>query len=175
MVNEEKVSKRSMILIVPHTSYLDGFIGLLVIHAINLNFKVLAAEYLFVPPFSYGLRKWLHAYPVGKNIRSVIAQSVNIFSDKEESANIVICPEGHRAPTSNWGYGFYKIAKEANIAIDMVQVDYKNRTFALLNTITAEDVQRLDKKEVMDIVRETYKDAKEGAMHPRNFELPNIA
>jgi len=147
MINEDKVSKRSMILIVPHTSYLDGFIGLLVIHA----------------------------YPVGKNTRSVIAQSVNIFSDKEESANIVICPEGHRAPTSNWGYGFYKIAKEANIAIDMVLVDYKNHTFALLNTITAEDVQKLDKKEVMNIVRETYKDAKEGAMHPRNFELPNIA
>lgn len=126
----EKV-KKCIIIPVPHTSWHDFYIGILLRSVSSVNTSFLGKKELFVFPFSIVL-KWLNFFPVDRFTKgNKVDKIVSIF-DKHSEFRIGMAPEGTRAKVDKLRTGFYHIAKKANIPIIMVTLDYKNKT----NTIS---------------------------------------
>jgi len=117
-----------MVLIVaPHTSWKDVIVGLAarsVLRATQIKF--LGKKELFDGPFGWFFR-WMGGTPVNRfSQQGVVEQVVEIFMKKDEFA-IALSPEGTRKKVDHLRTGFYHIAKNANIPILMVGLDFANK------------------------------------------------
>jgi len=118
--------KKYIIIAVPHTSWHDFYIGLLIRRITNTKINFLGKKELFLWPFGYYFRAVggtaLDRTP-GQNKVEAIAK---LFETKEE-LRLTLAPEGTRKKVSEWKTGFYHIAKAANVPIVMVTFDFANK------------------------------------------------
>jgi len=118
--------KKAVIIAVPHTSWHDFYIGVLLRKVVGVRTNFIGKKELFVGPFGWYLRAIggtsLDRTP-GQNKVQAIA---NLFKDKEEF-RLSLAPEGTRKKVDKWRTGFYYIAKEANVPIIMFTLDFKNK------------------------------------------------
>ena len=68
----------------------------------------------------------------GQKKNNTVNEIVNIYNNKEEFI-ISLAPEGTRKKVSKFKTGFYYIAKEANIPIIMITMDYSNKQSLISN------------------------------------------
>ena len=130
IVGELPAEKKYMLVVAPHTSNFDFFLGVFTRRIIRFDPKYVAKKELFVFPFGYFF-KWMGGYPVdrAKNTRFVDS-IVDLYNSKEEFI-ITMTPEGTRSYNPNWKTGFYHIAKAANIPVVRVGFDYATRRVVL--------------------------------------------
>ncbi|MDX1365309.1 MAG: 1-acyl-sn-glycerol-3-phosphate acyltransferase [Arenibacter latericius] len=117
-----KVAK-CVIIVVPHTSWVDFFLGLLVRRVVNEEINFIGKKSLFKPPFGWYFR-WMGGAPIdrSKNMDTVSA-TVKVFQEKKQF-RLALSPEGTRKKVSEWKTGFYYIAKAANVPIVLVAFDF---------------------------------------------------
>lgn len=114
---------KCVVIVVPHTSWVDFFLGLVVRRVINKNFHYVAKASLFKPPFGWYFR-WMGGSPVDRSKSSdTVTAIAEIFKEKEEF-RLALAPEGTRKKVDNWRTGFYYIAQKAEVPIVMVAFDY---------------------------------------------------
>lgn len=122
--------KKSIMIVVPHTSWHDFYIGLLARGIIGLEMNYVAKKELFIFPFGAYFR-WMGGAPLdrsgGKNIVDSI---VSIFKSRE-IFRLGIAPEGTRKKVTEWKTGFYYIALKAEVPIIPIAFDYKNKQVVL--------------------------------------------
>ncbi|TSE05759.1 acyltransferase [Aquimarina algiphila] len=115
--------KKCIVIVVPHTSWHDFYIGLLIRQLAGIKISFLGKKELFKWPIGWYLRKVggisLDRTP-GQNKVEAIAE---IFKKKEE-LRLTIAPEGTRKKVKEWKTGFYHIAKAAKVPIIMVAFDF---------------------------------------------------
>ena len=130
IIGELPKEKKYLIVVAPHTSNLDFFLGVFTRRIMRFDPKYVAKKELFVFPFGYFF-KWMGGYAVdrAKNTRFVDT-IVELFNSKDEFI-ITMTPEGTRSYNPNWKTGFYHIAKEANIPVVRVGFDYGTRRIVL--------------------------------------------
>ncbi|NNE31003.1 MAG: acyltransferase [Winogradskyella sp.] len=118
--------KKAVIIAVPHTSWHDFYIGILLRKIAGVKTNFVAKKELFKWPFGYYFRavggKALDRTS-GQNKVEAIAQ----LFEKEDEFRLTLAPEGTRKRVENWKTGFYYIAKKANVPIIMFTLDYKNK------------------------------------------------
>ncbi len=118
--------KKSVIIAVPHTSWHDFFIGILLRKIVNVKTNFVAKKELFKWPFGWYFRA-VGGAPLdrtsGQNKVEAIAR---LFDDKDEF-RLTLAPEGTRKKVEHWKTGFYYIAKAANVPIIMFTLDFKNK------------------------------------------------
>ena len=117
-----------IIIVAPHTSNLDFFVGVFVRAIIPQigDAKYLGKKELFRPPFGWIFRV-MGGYPVDRSKHTNLVDAiVDIFNSKEEFI-IGIAPEGTRKRVEKLKTGFYYIAIKAKIPIVMVGFDYPKR------------------------------------------------
>ena len=118
--------KKYIIIVVPHTSNLDFFLGISVRLAMGFKPNFLAKEILFQPPWGW-IFYGLGGYPVKRDKRyNQVDQIVEILK-KRDRFILGIAPEGTRSNNRQWKTGFYWIAKLAEIPIVMVSFDYAKK------------------------------------------------
>lgn len=115
-----------MIVVAPHTSNMDFVIGVFVRAVTGLKSNFIGKKQLFVFPFGYFFR-WMGGYPVDRSKNSNAVDQVADLFKKLPRFVIAIAPEGTRKKTGHLKSGFYYIAKEANIPVLPVGLDYKNK------------------------------------------------
>jgi len=117
-----KVDK-CIVIVVPHTSWIDFFLGLLVRRVVNEEINYIAKKSLFKPPFGWYFR-WMGGAPIDrdKNMDTVSA-IVSIF-DRRKKFRLALSPEGTRKKVAEWKTGFYYIALAARVPIVMVAFDF---------------------------------------------------
>ena len=119
-------TKKCIVIVVPHTSWHDFFIGLLVRQIVDLKISFLGKKELFKGPFGWYFKK-VGGIPLdrtpGQNKVEAIAQ---IFENKEV-LRLALAPEGTRKKVSEWKTGFYHIAKAAEVPVVMVAFDFGNK------------------------------------------------
>jgi len=121
-----KSLKKYVIIVAPHTSNWDFFIGLAARDILNIDTKYVAKKELFRFPFGWLFKK-LGGYPVDRSKTTNFVDAVcDIFKSKDRFS-IAITPEGTRSYNPNWKTGFYYIASKAGIPIVMVGFDYSNK------------------------------------------------
>ncbi|MEX0730772.1 MAG: lysophospholipid acyltransferase family protein [Aquisalimonadaceae bacterium] len=117
---------RCVVVVAPHTSNWDFFVGYPAKVALGLDLRFMAKHSLFRGPCGWWLRR-AGGLPVDRrNAQGLIGQSVESFARRERFM-LVITPEGTRGRTDYWKSGFYHIAREAGVPILLAYLDYGRR------------------------------------------------
>lgn len=115
--------KKCVLMVMPHTSWNDFFIGLFARGIIGLEMHWVGKKELFKFPFKYYFR-WMGGTPLdrtgGKN---KVDSIVEIFKNKEVF-RMAIAPEGTRKKVEELKTGFYYIAQKANVPIIPVAFNF---------------------------------------------------
>lgn len=116
--------RQFVVIVAPHTSNWDFFVGLAARSLLYLdNTYYIAKKELFRPPFGWIFRK-LGGFPVDRSRNTNLVDSVADLFKKYPRFSIAITPEGTRSHAPKWKTGFYYIAQKANIPIVMVGFNY---------------------------------------------------
>lgn len=126
ITGEAPTERKVMILGAPHTSNLDYFLTLALIHHFKLPLRYLIKDQVFKGPWA-PLLKALGGIPVDRSQANNLVESiVNTIKAQDEMA-IGVLPEGTRKYVPYWKSGFYYIASGADIPIYPVSVDGPNK------------------------------------------------
>jgi len=124
--------KKAVVIVVPHTSWHDFYIGVFTRKILKVEINFIAKKELFMWPMGYYFR-WMGGAALdrtpGQNKVEAIAE---IFQKKEEF-RLAMAPEGTRKKVLKWKTGFYYIAIAANVPIIPVSFDYATKTVAINN------------------------------------------
>jgi 1-acyl-sn-glycerol-3-phosphate acyltransferase len=122
--------KKCVVIVAPHTSWLDFIVGLLVRSILELEIHFIGKHSLFKPPFGWIFRK-LGGTPIDRSKNSnTVASTAEIFKNREVF-RLALSPEGTRKKVEKWKTGFYYIALQAEVPIVMVAFDYRKREVKL--------------------------------------------
>ena len=120
--NPDKV-KKCVVIAVPHTSWHDFYIGLLVRQLVGLKISFLGKKELFRWPFGWYFKK-VGGIPLDRTPGQNKVEAIAELFKKREELRITVAPEGTRKKVSEWKTGFYHIAKTAKVPIIMITFDF---------------------------------------------------
>ncbi len=115
--------KKYIVIAVPHTSWHDFYIGLLLRKIKETPINFVGKKELFKGPLGWYLKQVggveLDRTPGQNKVESI----AKLFETRDEF-RLNIAPEGTRKKVDKWKTGFYYIAKAANVPIVMITFDF---------------------------------------------------
>ncbi len=163
-VPPEYRSDKAVVVMAPHTSMLDFWIGRLAYWSLGLKVHFLIKKELFFFPLGL-IIKAMGGIPVNrKSSGNLTDQIVYLFSQSKHFV-LIITPEGTRKLNYHWKRGFYYIATKANVPILLGYVDYKHKTGGIGKMFIPSGDFNSDLIQIHDF----YKDIT--ARYPQNFSL----
>jgi 1-acyl-sn-glycerol-3-phosphate acyltransferase len=121
---------KMVIIIAPHTSNWDFFIGLMAKFALRLEVRYMAKNSLFWWPLGLIMRAVGGIAVNRSSAADVTATSERAFARREHLV-LVITPEGTRSRVERWKSGFHRIAAAAKVPIVLVVLDYARKVVRL--------------------------------------------
>lgn len=142
--------KKMVLLVAPHTSWKDILVGLATRSKLKIyTAKFLGKKELFDGPFGWYFR-WLGGVPVDRHSKQgMVEQVVDMFNSNEEF-KIGLSPEGTRKKVDKLRTGFYHIAKQAKVPIQMVGFDFSKKEIVLGEAFYTSDDEVADFKKIID-------------------------
>ena len=119
-----------VLIVAPHSSWWDGFWGLLVKVAIGANVRFMAKRELFAPPLG-GLLRALGGMPIDRSAAAGVVEQMVAQFTRRDALWLGIAPEGTRKVVPRWKTGFWHIARGAGVPILPVAFDYPTRTIVI--------------------------------------------
>jgi 1-acyl-sn-glycerol-3-phosphate acyltransferase len=134
--------KKAVVIVGPHTSWKDLIVGLAARNVLKIDhIKFMGKKELFRGPLGWFLSS-AGGTPVDrKNSNGIVKQAVDLFNTNDEFI-LALSPEGTRKKVNRLRTGFYFIAKNANVPIVMVGLDFTNK-----QVIISEPFHTTDDKE----------------------------
>lgn len=125
----------------PHSSNWDFILFLMVIFGTGLRLSFLGKHTLFRAPFG-GLMRWTGGISVDRRKRqNTVEQTAEAFNRNEKFA-LIIAPEGTRSQTKKWKTGFYYIAKQAQVPVVPLVINYDKKTLGFGHPVfTTDDLE----------------------------------
>ncbi|MBC7525706.1 MAG: 1-acyl-sn-glycerol-3-phosphate acyltransferase [Flavobacterium sp.] len=121
--NIDETVKKSVLVVIPHTSNLDFFIGIFSRGILQTEINFVAKKELFVFPFGYYFKS-VGGEPLDRSGGKNLVDSIVSIFDKKETFRLAISPEGTRKKVTQLKTGFYYIALKAKVPIIPVAFDY---------------------------------------------------
>lgn len=122
--------KKYVLIVAPHTSWVDFPIAILINYAIDLRANFVGKAPLFKPPFGFIFRA-LGGAPVNRSKSTNVVDSIVDVYNTRERFILGISPEGTRKKVETWKSGFYYISKGANVPILSAALDFENKTLII--------------------------------------------
>ena len=149
-VDEGPGAHRPLVIVAPHTSYVDAVLLLALAWSTGYNVRAMVEQRFFTGPFdrlfrSLGAIPVDRAHPIG-----VVEQFTALLDDP--SVMLVIAPEGTRSRREAWKTGFYRIARAAGVPVTLGYLDMSRREAGLGPTIELTGDVAAD----MDVIRSFY-------------------
>ena len=145
---------KSIILVAPHTHSFDFFIGLAIRKKMHLEFvHFLGKSELFWPPLSW-LLSYLGAYPVERHYQNKMVDQVVALFNKKQQFHLALSPEGTRKKVTKLRSGFYHIAKNAQVPIVMVGIDFSSRKVLFAEPFFVSEDETNDKHKVVQYFKD---------------------
>jgi 1-acyl-sn-glycerol-3-phosphate acyltransferase len=127
-----------VVIVAPHTSNWDFFIGVMVMFAIGFRGTFLSKDSLFRWPTG-GVMRWLGGVPVDRfSPNNVVQQTIDYFHARPRML-LALSPEGTRKKLAAWRTGFWYVAKGAGVPIVPVAFDYPARRIRIFAPVTPGD------------------------------------
>ncbi|MDO1511702.1 1-acyl-sn-glycerol-3-phosphate acyltransferase [Maribacter confluentis] len=137
--------KKFVLIVVPHTSWWDFLLGLLVRKVWDEEINYIGKKSLFDSPFGWFFR-WTGGAPIDRSkTNDTVKATAQIFNEREKF-RLSLSPEGTRKKVEKWKTGFYFIAKTAHVPIVLVAFDYGKKEIRLSKPEYPTDDQVLDFK-----------------------------
>lgn len=114
---------KCVVIVAPHTSNLDFFLGLLIRKVMKEEFNFVAKNSLFKWPYGWYFRK-MGGMPVDRTKNNNFVSACADLIRRSEKIHLTLAPEGTRKRVEKWKTGFYYIAEEAKVPIVLVAFDY---------------------------------------------------
>lgn len=115
--------KKCVIAVVPHTSWWDFPLGIILRNMWNVKINFVGKKSLFKPPFGWYFR-WMGGAPVDRTKNSdTVTATAEIFKTREVF-RLTLAPEGTRKKVEKLKSGFYYIAKKAEVPIILIAFDF---------------------------------------------------
>lgn len=118
---------KCVVVVVPHTHWMDFLIGLMVRKLIGVDIHYIGKKSLFEGPLGWFFR-WTGGAPVDRSKRSDTVGAVAQLFEEREEFRLALAPEGTRKKVENWKTGYYYIALEAKVPIVLVAFDYGTKS-----------------------------------------------
>ncbi|KAA5821471.1 acyltransferase [Algibacter amylolyticus] len=118
--------KKAVIIAVPHTSWHDFYVGVLLRKVTGVKTNFVGKKELFIFPFGYFFRA-LGGAPLNRQSNENKVDSIAKLFAQHDEFRMTLAPEGTRKKVDKWRTGFYYIAKQANVPIIMFTLDFKNK------------------------------------------------
>src|SRR6056297_534405 len=115
---------KNVVAVVPHTSWVDFPLGILVRSYRKMPTRFLGKKSLFKFPFG-SIFKWLGGYPVDRTGSANMTEAVVKIFNEHSEFDIAIAPEGTRKAVDRLRTGLYWIAKKAGASIVLTKFDYE--------------------------------------------------
>jgi len=158
---------KAVLVLAPHTSNRDGFVVAMFVLAMRLRVGLMAKDAIFRPPLGWFLR-WLGGIPINRDSsRNVVEQSVGKFEEREKLW-LGVTPEGTRSNSSEWKTGFYHIARQANVPIIVLALDYGQRELRAADHFMPSGDQPVDMQRIMECFRGVQ------GHHPERMSKPLV-
>tara|TARA_R110002051_G_scaffold1246_1_gene6853 strand:- start:8778 stop:9308 length:531 start_codon:yes stop_codon:yes gene_type:complete len=130
-------------IVVPHTSYWDFLLGLLIRKVWKEEINYIGKKSLFESPIGWFFR-WTGGAPIDRSkTNDTVKATAQIFNDREKF-RLSLSPEGTRKKVEKWKTGFYFIAKTAGVPIVLVAFDYGKKEIKVSDPIMPTDNQEAD-------------------------------
>jgi 1-acyl-sn-glycerol-3-phosphate acyltransferase len=117
---------KMVVAVAPHTSNWDFILTMSASLAMGVQISFLGKHSIFVWP----LKKWLLAYggiPVERSQHhGIVGQVVAEFTQREQLV-FGVSPEGTRKKVTQWKTGFWHIAREAQVPIQLLGIDFATK------------------------------------------------
>lgn len=125
-----------VIVVAPHTSNMDFFVGLCVKYMYPyFRPSFMAKNSLFKIPLVGWFLKSIGGHPVDRTKKnSLVDQVVEVFNQKDYFI-MTITPEGTRSYVPKWKTGFYYVALKAKVPIVLAGFDYEHKMVRLTEVI----------------------------------------
>lgn len=115
--------KKAVLVVVPHTSWWDFFLGIFSRGILKLEINYLAKKELFVFPFNHFF-EWTGGRALNRAKNENKVDSIAAVFAQNEVFRLALSPEGTRKKVTQWKTGFYYIGLKANVPIIPVAFDY---------------------------------------------------
>ncbi len=127
-----------VVIVAPHTSNWDFFVGVMAMFAIGFRGTFLGKHTLFRWPVSVIMR-WLGGVPVNRtSSHNVVQQTIDYFSARPQLL-LALSPEGTRKKLPAWRTGFWYVAKGAGVPIVPAAFDYPAKRIRIFPPVTLSD------------------------------------
>jgi len=153
---------KSVICVAPHTSNWDFIIGKLFYWSLGRKSNFLMKKSWFFFPFGILLRN-TGGIPVDRSKRRSVTEQMTEEFNKRETFHLAITPEGTRKLMEKWKMGFYHIAVDANVPIQLAYIDYAKKEMGITGLLYPTGDEDADLKKIQSF----YKD--KTARHPEKF------
>lgn len=131
----ERVSRKSVICVAPHTSNWDFPLGLCYYLSMGRKPRFLIKKEWFVFPLNLFF-KMVGGLAVDRSKNtSTVDQIIEGLATKVDY-NIAVTPEGTRSKRKEWKTGFWRIASGAGIVIELARIDYKKKELGIFEIFT---------------------------------------
>ncbi len=134
---------KCVVIVVPHTHWLDFFLGLLIRKVIKQEINYIGKKSLFKPPFGWFFR-WTGGAPVDRSKNSNTVDGIVRIFNSRKIFRLALAPEGTRKKVEQLRTGFYHIAKKANVPILMVAFDFGKKEIKIGEPFLATESQEND-------------------------------
>lgn len=159
--------KKCVIIVAPHTSWFDFFIGIMVRKILDLQIDFIAKKELFKSPFGWYF-KWVGGTSLDRTPNQNKVEAIAALFKSKDIFRLALSPEGTRKKVKNWKTGFYYIAKAAEAPIIMVSFDYEKKIVKFSNPFYTSS----DKEKDFSKIHKFY-EAVQGK-NPEKFEIPLV-
>jgi len=119
-------TKKCILMVVPHTSWHDFYLGLFTRGITRLDMHYIAKKELFKWPFGVFFR-YMGGTPIDRKGSSNKVDAIAKIFEEREIFRLAVLPEGTRKKVSEIKTGFYYIALKANVPIIPVAFDFENK------------------------------------------------
>lgn len=130
-------------IVVPHTSWWDFLLGLLVREVWQEEINYIGKKSLFDSPFGWFFR-WTGGAPIDRSKSNDTVTAIAKVFEEKDVFRLSLSPEGTRKKVTQWKTGFYFIAKAAKVPIVLVAFDYGNKKIKLSPPYEPTDNQEAD-------------------------------
>ena len=131
-----------VVAVVPHTSWLDFFVGIMVRSILRESINFVGKKELFTPLTAWIFRS-LGGTPIDRSGNKNSVESIIAVFNTHKKFRIALAPEGTRRKVDKLRSGYYFIAKGLKIPIVPVSFDYENKKVIVhSNFYTSSDEQK---------------------------------
>lgn len=124
--------KKAVVIVVPHTSWHDFYIGAFARRILGTQINYIAKKELFHWPYGWYFR-WMGGTPLDRTPGQNKVEAIAEMFDEKDEFRLALSPEGTRKKVLKWKTGYYYIALAAKVPIIPVAFDYSKKQVVINN------------------------------------------